>query len=716
MSAMNRKDTLAKLRSHIQQLLLAHPQPSLTFKQLLVELQLHEKESALLAGELERMRSEGVLIKTARERFGLPRRLGCLAGTLQGNRRGFAFLRPDCEAEDVFISPGKMKDAAHGDRVMVRLDDKAGGRRREGEVIGILKRGHTRLVGTLERHGKRFFVVPDDERLTHAVTVSRRDLKETRRGDKVVVEIRSWRRGSEPPRGELVERLGPAGSPRVEQLTLHYKYDLPGEFPPPVLKELEALPREEAIAGIASEEGRTDLRELRMVTIDDEQARDFDDAVSLEPAGEGGWRLGVHIADVSHYVRERKALDREALKRATSIYLPGEVIPMLPPLLSEELCSLRAGRDRLAVSVLIELSADGAVAGYRFFPSLIRVAERLTYRQVEAHLKGTGNEKPIPGAALGAMLARMDRLAALLRQKRLQRGALDLDLPEARIILDRAGNPTAVERREMGRAESLIEEFMILCNEVVAEHFAKEKLPLLYRVHAVATAEKLAALRETLAVMGVAAALDFKEIKPRQLKVLLERTRGEPAERLVRYLVLRALPQARYSASNEGHFGLASRFYGHFTSPIRRYPDLVVHRILKEYLARGGLEEGRLASLQVRLPVIAQHASERERVAMEAERAGEDLKKAQYMAGKLGEVYPGIISGVTNFGIFVELDNTVEGMIPLGDLDDDYYVYHEKQAALVGERTRRKYRLGDPLPVRVVKVNTGDGRITFNLA
>ncbi|MEW5783509.1 MAG: ribonuclease R [Bacillota bacterium] len=703
------------MRTKIQDILAEHSQCSLTVKQMLSLLELQEGDKEFLTRELGQMTADGLIIKTARGNYGLPERLDCHTGVLQGNRRGFAFLRPDSRAEDIFISAANLKDAVHGDRVVVRMTGGRGRRRREGEVIGILKRGSTRMVGTLEQHGKRFFVVPDDSRLSFSIQVPREG-QQFRRGDKVVVEVRNWSRGNQPIRGRLVERLGEAGSQQAERLTLHRKFDLPGEFPSPVLSELSEMPREEAIARISQEESRLDLSDLTIVTIDDETARDFDDAVSLENAENGGFRLGVHIADVSQYVREGKPLDREALKRSTSTYLVDRVIHMLPPLLSEELCSLQASRDRLAVTVFINLAADGEIVAYSFHPSLIRVTERLTYRQVEAFLDGNASGRPFIHPAVEDMVSEMGRLASILRQRRLQRGSLDLDLPEAQIILDENGVPTAIERRQMGRSESLIEEFMILCNEIVAGHFYKEELPFIYRVHTLPTAEKLAALRETLAMIGNDLVVGLKELKPKHLNLLLERSRSGRTEKLVRYLMLRSLPQARYSASNEGHFGLASRCYCHFTSPIRRYPDLVIHRILKEYLIRGGLSEKRVARLQSRLPAIAQHSSERERAAMEAERASTDQKKAQFMEDKLGEVYSGIISGVANFGVFVELSNTVEGMIPIADLDDDYYTYQEKQVALVGERKRKIYRLGDPLQVQVVRTNRAEGKVTFALA
>ena len=394
-----------------------------------------------------------------RPRLRLPERLGYHTGVLQGNRRGFAFLRPDNRAEDIFIKAANLQSAVHGDRVVVRLTGGRGKRRRrEGEVIGILKRGSNRMVGTLEQHGKRFYVIPDDNRYSF-IQVPRTAIQ-YRSGDKVVVEVRRWSRGSQPAQGRLVERLGAAGSRQAEELTLHHKFDLPGPFPPAVLKELTELPGEEAIHRVASEENRLDLSALMMVTIDDESARDFDDAVSLEPAANGGFRLGVHIADVSQYVREGRALDREALKRATSTYLVDRVIHMLPPLLSEKLCSLQAGEERLALSVFIDLAANGEVLSSSFHPSLIKVTERLTYRQVAAFLEDEASA-PFELAAVGPMIREMDRLAAMLRQRRMKRGSLDLDMPEARIILDETGAPVEIERRRMGRAESLIEEFMI---------------------------------------------------------------------------------------------------------------------------------------------------------------------------------------------------------------------------------------------------------------
>lgn len=702
-----------KLRERIQEVLKSHKQKSLTLPQVINELGMQKHDQNIVLGEIKKMLDEGLLVQTGSGRYGLPERLGYVTGVLEGNRRGFAFLRPDLQEEDVFISPEKLKNAAHGDRVVVQVDKKRKEkRRREGTVIGIIKRGQRRLVGTLQRKGKKYYVVPDDQRYPGEVQVSAKNVKQVEPGDKVIVEVEEWVHGRMPSRGRVIDHLGSPGSIQTERLAFKHRYELPGEHPAKVLNEVEALPGEDKISQQLEEAGRRDLRDLKMVTIDDETAKDFDDAVSLEETEEGNLRLGVHIADVSHYVRSGKPLDREALKRGTSIYLVDRVIHMLPPTLSENLCSLQADKDRLAVSVFMDIDSSGDMVAADYTTSVIRVAERLTYKQVEAYLEKEKGESAFKDAAVPEMIDRMDRLAAILRQRRTERGTLDLDLPEARIITDDDGIPQAIEKRTMGRSESLIEEFMIYCNETVASYLSESEVPCVYRVHAVPTEEKLLMLRETLTLMNIKAARNIKVLKPKHLNKLLEDSKGEPNERLVRYLVLRSLPQARYSATNDGHFGLASKCYCHFTSPIRRYPDLMVHRILKQHLD-GGITQEKISRLQSRLPGIAEQSSERERAAVEAERASIEVKKAQYMEQKIGEIYTGIINGVANFGIFVELDNTVEGMIPIGDLGDDYFFYNEKAASLTGERTRKNYRLGDIIDVQVVKANREEGKVTF---
>jgi ribonuclease R len=712
----DRSNMSKRFFADIEQQLRDNRQKALNPQQLLEALGLKQQDKALLLAELKKMHDAGVIVKTARGRYGLPEKLGFLTGVLEANKRGFAFLRPDSKVEDVYISSGNLNSATHGDRVIVRLEEKRGRRRREGVVESIISRGHTTLVGTLRREKKRFFVEPDDRRFPTAIQVSSERLKKARPGDKVVVEIEKWAQGNRPARGKVTEHFGQAGSVHADQQTFIHRYELPGEFPPAVLKYLDELPGEDVIARAAGEQGRVDLRDLRMVTIDDETARDFDDAVSLEALPGNAYRLGVHIADVSHYVRQGKPLDREAFKRGTSIYLVEKVIHMLPPELSENLCSLQSGKDRLAVSVTMDIDQQGELLNARFSPSVIRVTERLTYQQVEAYFNKDKKGKQFADKDIPEMIDQMSSLANILRERRMNRGALDLDLPEARIEVDEDGVPLSVAKRAMGKSESLIEEFMIYCNEAVAGYLYKRKLPCVYRVHTLPTEEKLAMLRETLTLMGIGALSNMKVLKPKHLNGLLKETKGARTEKLVRYLVLRSLPQALYSADNEGHYGLASECYCHFTSPIRRYPDLMVHRILKQKLSAGGLTADKIKSIQARLPEIARRCSERERAAVLAERASVDIKKAQFMENKIGEVYEGIVNGVTGFGIFVELDNTIEGMIPVSELHDDYYVYNEKAATLTGERTRKSYRLGDSVKIEVIRANREEGQITFTLA
>ena len=683
---------------------------ALTYDQLVNSIILPGEDRSALKQQLGKLLSRGFIAAS-----GTKRGASYITGTIQGNRRGFAFLKPDLSGrEDIYIKARHLRGAVHRDRVLVRLGKNSRGRREEGEVTSILKRGSNRLVGTLERKGRRCYVVPDERCLPQAVEVSARDLKGTYSGEKVAVKIDHWGEAGQKIQGRVVEKLGPADSIQAHQKSIRYKFNLPGEFPKEVIKELKSLPGEDRIGEIAREQGRRDLRDLFTVTIDGETARDFDDAISLEKGpAPGRYQLGVHIADVSFYIREGGPLDKEAYNRGCSIYLVDRALPMLPPLLSEQLCSLQAGKERLALTVLMDINQEGKLFGYRYFPSVIKVKQRLTYRQVQSYLENSGYSRG--REKIMERISNMDRLAGALRERRLQRGALDLDLPEAEIKLDRRGYPISIERRNQGRAESLIEEFMILCNEAIAAHFNQKKLPGLYRAHGVPEEEKIKAFKEAISFLGYQLPGKPGQITQHQLNQLLARSKGQKEERLLKYLLLRSLAQARYSAANEGHFGLASPCYTHFTAPIRRYPDLMVHRLLSEYGLAANISAKRRSFLQSRLPEIARHSSERERLAMEAERADEDLAKALYMENKIGEEFSGIISGITNFGMFVELENTVEGMIPLSDLDDDYYVYMEKQASLIGKRRRKIYRMGDEVRVRVERTSRRDGNITFSL-
>jgi len=479
----------------------------------LVELLgLQKQDKAILLKELRKMLAEGILVKTDTGKFALPEKVGYITGVLDVNRKGFAFLRDlsSDQSEDVYVHRKNLANALHGDTVKVKLRKRRSKNRREGTVAGIIKRGTVRLVGSYHGEKGMKYFIPEDKRFPQNIRIISSSHKNLQDGDIVVAEITDWRLGSKIPRGVIVEHLGPGGSKQTEERKFLYSFNLPGEFPDKVISELQTLPSEEKIEELSRTQNREDLRHLLMVTIDDEEARDFDDAVSLQQ-NEQGYILGVHIADVSEYVREGKALDREALSRGTSVYLVDQVIHMLPRLLSENVCSLQAGKERLAVTVMIHLNDVGEVKEAEFFRSLINVDERLSYQQVEAYFSGKSKEAAIKQDAIRKMLDDMLGMAEKIRTRRFSRGALDLNLPEARITLDKKGNPLTVEIRKQGRSENLIEEFMILCNEVVAEYLKKKKLPALYRIHSIPGEDKLVLLRETLTLMGVKALLKLEQ-------------------------------------------------------------------------------------------------------------------------------------------------------------------------------------------------------------
>ncbi|NLC51018.1 MAG: ribonuclease R [Firmicutes bacterium] len=687
----------------------------MTFEQLRRKLAVKKgrgiKKLYQLLDSLER---NGQVVKNFQGRYGLPESQGCLTGRIQGHARGFAFLLPDKPGEsDVFLPPDSLGGALHGDRVLVRLKAQEGSKSREGEVLRILEKRNPRFTGTYERSRKGGFVVPDDRRLQYDFFIPLGAGATAHDGDKVVAEITRRKSGQGFPEGKIVEVLGVTGAPGVDITVLQKEYGLPDKFPKAVEKELDKLPLQVDVEA-ALAEGRLDLRELPIVTIDGADAKDLDDAVSLEKTAVG-YRLGVHIADVSHYVQEGSALDKEALKRGNSVYLVDRVIPMLPPRLSNDLCSLNPQAERLAVSTFIDFDQQGNRLAYHFAPSIICSRERMTYETVQKILDGDPAFRSSRYEPLVGMFEDMKTLALQLKEKRRQRGAIDFDLPETKVFLDEDGHPLAVEKRALGIAENIIEEFMLACNEVVASHFYQEGVPFIYRVHGKPEVEKLAALRDLLTLFGLSLPGDLYRAKPADLQRLLERAKGTRGEKLVGYLLLRSMQQARYSAEWQEHFGLAAQYYTHFTSPIRRYGDLCVHRILRHCLQKD-LTLKRRRKLALELPKVAEHISHTERVAADAERESVELKKIEYMQGKEGEVFEGIVSGVTSFGLFVELENTVEGMLHVSALEDDYYRFHEKQYALVGENTGKTFRLGEPLRVKLIKVNLSDRMIDFALA
>lgn len=666
---------------------------------------------------LDTLESDGVLVQTRTGRYGLPERMNLVVGTLDGHPGGFGFVVPDREDQgpDIYVPAESLGGAMHGDRVIARPGrrKRPGAKNPEGEVIRILKRANHRVVGTLERKKHFGFVAPDERRLGHDIFVAKEDLQGAGNGDRVVVDILEWPQGRHGPTGRIVRTLGRVGDPEADTLAIIYKHDLRTDFPPEALRQGRAVPASVSPQDLA---GRLDLRDRLVVTIDGEDARDFDDAVSVEVGPSPGvrWRLGVHIADVDHYVTEGSPLDREARRRGCSTYLVGRVIPMLPEGLSNGICSLNPRVDRLTVSVSMDFDDQGKLIRYSIEPSVIRSAERMTYTNVHRLLAGERGGDLKGYEPLLESFRAMERLARRLQQRRTSRGSIDFDFPEARVILDRQGRVTDLRREPRTIAHQIIEEFMLAANETVAGHCERLDVPALYRIHEEPDPEDLTELNRILALFGHKLRLSGK-VRSMDVQAVLNAVRDRPEATLVGRLVLRTLKQARYSPRNTGHFGLAAPVYTHFTSPIRRYPDLVVHRILKALVSEGEPDRKRSRRLTRALPNIARIASARERVSEEAERDSVDLRRAEYMSRHLEEVFAGKVSGVTSFGFFVELENTAEGLVHVSRLTDDYYIFDEKHYALVGERSRRAFRFGDEVRVRVVKVNPVEHSIDFEL-
>ncbi len=663
-----------------------------------------------LLAELEQ---NAAIIKTRFGKYGVPGRMNLVVGALQASDKGYGFVIPDDPAEtDVYIPADGIAGAMNRDRVVARVHGlRPGGKAREGEIIRVVARANTKIVGTFEAGRHYAFVTPDDTRLSQDVFVPRDEWGEAENGCKVVVEITKWPENKRSAEGRVVEVLGRKGDPGIEILSIIKNHNLPTAFPP----EVEAAAaRVRETVGSEELKGRRDLRSLPLVTIDSEDAKDLDDAVHVERTRNGRFLLGVHIADVSHYVREGTPLDEEAGERGTSVYLVDRVLPMLPHRLSNGICSLNAGVDRLAMSVQMEIDSNGRVTTYEIFPSVIRVRTRLSYNIVRRILAEDDEELKVKYGGLLAQMIDMERLCNILRQRRLGRGAIDFDFPELKVKLDEQGRPTAVEKRTRSIAESIVEEFMLAANETVAEHMDKLGVPFVFRVHEEPDPEKIVKLNDLLHNFGQGLRKPG-DIRPKALQRVLERVAGRPEEKLISTVMLRSLKQARYEAENLGHFGLAATYYTHFTSPIRRYPDLIVHRILRETFASGGISARRRQKLAAVLPEIALHSSRRERAAAEAERETTDLKKVEYMAQFVGEEFTGAISGVTAFGLFVELENGIEGLVHVSSMDDDYYRYDEERYALIGQRTGKVYRLGDAAAVTLVKVNPAERTIDFVL-
>jgi len=681
-------------------------------KELAVILEVPASDRELFSQVLAELEEEGRIFKTHANRYCVPSRLNLVVGKIQGHERGYGFLIPDDEMlEDIFIPAEGLNGAMHGDKAVVRVNKKSSAdRRMEGEVVRILKRANKTVVGTFEKSLNFGFVVPDNKRISGDIFVSKGAFNGAKKGQKVVVEILKYPEARRNAEGRVIEIIGDVNQPGTDILSIIKSYNLEEEFPEDVLKQAEK------VSDTVTEDmikGRRDLRSLRMVTIDGEDAKDLDDAVSVELLPNGNYRLGVHIADVTHYVTENSPLDMEALKRGTSVYLVDRVIPMLPRKLSNGICSLNPHVDRLSFSVMMDIDKNGKVYNHEIFESVINIDERMTYTNVYKILVENDEELIERYKHVVPDFHIMHELAMLLRKKRFQRGAIDFDFDEAKVVLDEMGKPIDVKRYEITIANQIIEEFMLVCNETVAEHFFWTNTPFVYRIHEDPDEEKIAALNEFVYNLGYRIK-GINKIHPRALQDLLEKVNGTQHERIISTVMLRSLQKARYSSESVGHFGLAAKYYCHFTSPIRRYPDLIIHRIMKMYL-KGELTEEKIAQLEGRLPEIAKQCSERERAAEEAERESEDLKKVEYMKAHEGEVFTGIIANVTSFGMFIELDNTIEGLVRMSSMEDDYYIYDEQRYSLVGERTRKVYRIGDIVSVILAKADISTRKIEFVL-
>lgn len=673
------------------------------------------KEFLKLLNQLEQ---EGTILLTRSQRYGVPERMNLVRGRLQAHAKGFAFLIPeDREHPDVYIHANDLKSAMNGDTVLVRINSKSvAGGKLEGEVVRIVNRAVVQVVGVFQSFDAYGFVLPDDKRINRDIFIPKESFAGAVDGEKVVVRIVNYPEGRASAEGEIIEILGHKDDPGVDILSIIRKHQLPEAFPDDVMAEAMDAPDEIAEEEIAKQ-GRRDLRDKVIVTIDGEDAKDLDDAVNVELLPNGHYKLGVHIADVGYYVREGSKLDQEAYNRGCSVYLVDRVIPMLPHRLSNGICSLNPKVDRFTLSCEMEFDEKLHVVKHDIFTSVIRTTERMTYTNVRKILQDEDVEVTERYSDLVDMFKTMRDLAMKLRSKRMKRGAVDFDFEEAKVLVDESGKVTDIVKRERSIAEQIIEEFMLAANETVAEHFHWLKVPFIYRIHEDPDQEKLMNFMAFAANFGYTVkGGKSNKVHPRALQTLLEDIQGTKEQTVISTMMLRSMKQAKYDAESTGHFGLAAEFYTHFTSPIRRYPDLVIHRIIREVIEHNGvLPADRQEYLVSRMKEIAQQSSERERVAVEAERDTEQLKKAEYMLDKVGEVFTGMISSVTSFGMFIELENTVEGLIRLSAMTDDYYHFHEQHMALIGERTSRIFRIGDEVEIRVARVNMDDHTIDFEL-
>ncbi|MCC7202613.1 MAG: ribonuclease R [Nitrospirae bacterium] len=699
-------------RNDILRLMQGRAYRPLLLTELMAVLSVPKKKQDTFYETLEKMLGDGLIVRIRGDRYGLPEKMNLVTGVLQGHADGYGFVISGTEGiQDVFIPRRSMMGAMHNDKVVARIEASGRDGKREGRIIRIIERFHKKIVGRFEK-GRNFgFIIPTDRKICYDLFIAPKYFHGAKDGDLVVAEITAYPQKSRNPEGEIIKVLGKATTPGIDTEVIIEEYGLPAVFSQEILSEAESLPDE-----VTNEmmQGRRDLRSLTTVTIDGERAKDFDDAVSIEKTAGGKYILWVHIADVSHYVPWDSPLDQEAYSRGTSVYLPDRVIPMFPEKLSNHICSLNPKTDRLTMTVEMLFDHNGIRTDYKIYESVINSNERMTYTNVSKVLQDQDQEIISRYAGLVDTFLLMKELCLKIRSKRMKRGSIDFDLPEPEIILDLQSNTIDIVKSVRNIAHQIIEEFMISANETIARHMSGKPIPSIYRVHEPPDEDKISEFNEFISEIGYSHKLIHQN--PKTFQKLLHKLTGRPEEALINQLLLRTMKQARYAVENIGHFGLASQHYTHFTSPIRRYPDLIVHRLVKDTIKRRYLKKDIRQQLDVILPEIASQTSAKERMAMDAERDVVELKKLQYMQNKIGTQYDGVISGVTSFGFFVELEDIlVEGLVRVTSMYDDFYRLDEKGHRLLGDRSRKIYRLGDSVRVRLEKVNMENRKIDFTL-
>ena len=682
-------------------------------EELALIFNIHPSEMPMFYNFLDELEEDGYIVKTKKGRVMSPNQMGLFVGKFVSHRKGFGFVESDEElVQDLFIPKNDINGALHNDRVMAEIVTPATeDRRAEGKVIKIIKREVTRVVGLFQENKSFGFVVPDDKKFNQDIFIPKRYISGAKNDDKVVCEITVWPQENRKPEGKIVEILGKKGERGVEIDSIIRAHGLPEEFPKKVIDEANFVAGQELEDEIAR---RLDLRDLDIFTIDGEDAKDLDDAISIEVLPNGNYKLGVHIADVTHYVKEKSKLDKEALKRATSVYLVDKVIPMLPKQLSNGVCSLNPFEDKLTLSCIMEIDAEGKVVKYDIAETVINSKARMTYTEVSDILEKDDEKLKKTFAKQVDDFIAAEKLARILMKRRQRRGAIDFDFPEAKIILNKNGEVVDIKHYERRISNKMIEEFMLVANETVAEHFFWLQLPFVYRIHETPSVEKMEDLNKFMATFGYHIKGNLEDVHPKEMQSIIEKIKGTKEEESISTIMLRSMKQAKYSPSCIGHFGLAAKYYCHFTSPIRRYPDLQIHRIIKEQL-NNKLNNKRQDQLAHIVEYASTQSSDRERAAELAERDVHDYYKACYMADKVGQQFDGVVSGVTSFGIFVELENTVEGLIRLANMRDDYYIYNQETYSIIGERSKKTFRIGDSVRIEVDNVNVDFKEIDFKL-